>query len=126
MFNISMGLIRSIYVLLLIKKLDTKLVFFLFFVSIGSSHPAAAVRYWPSQPLTHWTLTLNNGVAYITSSEIPSHCVHSRALIDMSGTEFDRALYAYALSAKARGKILRYVIDGDHVDCIISGLAEQE
>jgi len=30
------------------------------------------------------------------------------------------------LSAKARGKILRYVIDGDHVDCIISGLAEQE
>lgn len=77
-------------------------------------------------PLTHGTLTLNNGVAYITFSEIPSHCVHSRALIDMSGTGFDRALYAYVLSAKARGKSLRYVINSDHADRVISGLAEQE
>ncbi|GAB58207.1 hypothetical protein RNAN_1178 [Rheinheimera nanhaiensis E407-8] len=42
----------------------------------------------------------------------------------MSGTEFDKALYAYALSAKARGKKLRYVVDNSHTTCIISGLSE--
>ena len=57
---------------------------------------------------------------------MPDHCEHSRAQIDMSGTEFDRALYAYALSAKARGKSLRYVVDSDHTECVISALDERD
>mgnify|MGYP001217723193 FL=1 len=42
----------------------------------------------------------------------------------MNGTEFNKAMYAYALSAKARNKKLRYVIDRAHTNCVISGLQE--
>lgn len=42
----------------------------------------------------------------------------------MNGTEFNKAMYAYALSAKARDKKLRYVIDRTHSTFIISGLQE--
>ena len=83
-----------------------------------------AKRYWPSQALTSWSLSLNNGVAYISSPQFPEHCLHSRGQINMSGTEFDKAQYAYALSAKARGKSLRYVIDNTQTTCIITGLSE--
>ena len=44
----------------------------------------------------------------------------------MSGTDFDKALYAYALSAKARGKKLSYVVDSEQTVCVISGLEEVE
>ncbi len=83
-----------------------------------------AKRYWPSQTLTSWSLFLNNGVAYISSPQFPDHCSYSRGQINMSGTEFDKAQYAYALSAKAKGKNLRYVIDDTHTTCIITGLQE--
>ncbi|ACA85774.1 hypothetical protein [Shewanella woodyi] len=83
-----------------------------------------AKRYWPSTTLTDWSLYLNNGVAYISSPQFPEHCLHSRGQINMSGTEFDKAQYAYALSAKARGKSLRYVIDNTHTTCVITGLLE--
>lgn len=97
------------------------LLLILYLISICS---VEAKRYWPSQTLTVWSLSLNNGVAYISSSQFPEHCRYSRGQINMSGTEFDRALYAYALSAKARGKSLRYVIDNAHSTCVISGLSE--
>ncbi|QDO85856.1 hypothetical protein FM037_24595 [Shewanella psychropiezotolerans] len=87
-------------------------------------HSVEAKRYWPSQTLTNWTLSLNNGVAYISSSQFADHCNYSRGQINMSGTEFNRALYAYALSAKAKGKSLRYVIDNTQTTCIITGLQE--
>jgi hypothetical protein len=83
-----------------------------------------AERYWPAVPLSDWSLSLNNGVAYITSAQMATHCTHSRAQINMSGTEFDKALYAYALSAKAKGKKLKYVVDSDHTTCVVSGLSE--
>ncbi|KPZ73129.1 hypothetical protein AN944_00277 [Shewanella sp. P1-14-1] len=88
--------------------------------------PNAAIskRYWPSTTLTDWSLSLNNGVAYISSPQFPEHCSYSRGQINMSGTEFDRAQYAYALAAKAKGKSLRYVIDDTHSTCVISGLSE--
>ena len=108
------------------KLLVVILLNFSIVISIFSSHSTYAARYWPSQTLTEWTLSLNNGVAYITSNQMPDHCEHSRAQIDMSGTEFDRALYAYTLSAKARGKSLRYVVDSDHTNCVISALDERD
>ena len=83
-----------------------------------------AERYWPATPLSDWSLSLNNGVAYITSPQIATHCTYSRAQINMSGTEFDKALYAYALSAKAKGKKVTYVVDNNHTTCVISGLSE--
>ncbi|WP_064791909.1 hypothetical protein [Shewanella woodyi] len=88
------------------------------------ANSADASRYWPSTTLTDWSLYLNNGVAYISSPQFPEHCLHSRGQINMSGTEFDKAQYAYALSAKARGKSLRYVIDNTHTTCVITGLLE--
>ncbi len=87
---------------------------------------ASAARYWPKETLTEWSLTLNNGVAYINSPQMASHCSHSRAQINMSGTEFDKALYAFALSAKARDKALRYVVDNEQTTCVISGLGEAD
>lgn len=108
------------------KFLVVAMIHFSIVISVFSSHSTFAARYWPSQTLTEWTLSLNNGVAYITSNQIPDHCEHSRAQIDMGGTDFDRALYAYALSAKARDKSLRYVIDSDHTDCVISALDERD
>lgn len=106
--------------------LASRMILFSVFILLVFSNSTVAARYWPSQTLTNWTLSLNNGVAYITSNQMPDHCEHSRAQIDMSGTEFDRALYAYALSAKARGKSLRYVVDSDHTECVISALDERD
>ena len=85
-----------------------------------------ANRYWPAQSLTDWTLELNNGVAYITSPQFATHCTYTRGQINMDGTEFNKALYAYAMSAKARGKKLRYVVDDQATTCIISGLREMD
>ncbi|MBE0380410.1 hypothetical protein [Pseudoalteromonas prydzensis] len=42
----------------------------------------------------------------------------------MDGTEFNKAQYAYALSAKAKDKKLKYVVDSEHTTCVISGLRE--
>lgn len=83
-----------------------------------------AKRYWPEKTLTKWSLYMNNGVAYIRSDEFASHCSYSRGQINMDGTEFNRAQYSYALSAKARNKKLRYVVDSDQTVCIITGLQE--
>ena len=93
-------------------------------ILISISSNAYAERYWPSVTLTNWKVYLNNGVAYITSSQFPGHCSHNRGQINMNGTEFNKAMYAYALSAKARSKNLRYVIDRTQTVCIITGLEE--
>ncbi|MCW8825584.1 MAG: hypothetical protein OQK78_04075 [Gammaproteobacteria bacterium] len=84
---------------------------------------ASAVTYWPPT-LTDWSLSLNNGVAYITSSQFASHCSHNRGQIKMDGTEFNKAQYAYAMSAKARGKKMAYVVDDVQTTCVIYGLQE--
>ncbi len=94
------------------------------FILLSVSVQSEAARYWPATTLSDWSLSLNNGVAYIGSPQMAPHCSYARAQINMSGTEFDKALYAYALSAKARGKKLRYVVDDSHTTCIISGLTE--
>ncbi len=52
------------------------------------------------------------------------YCNHDQAQINMDGTEFHKALYAYAMSVKARSKILSYVAGSDHTTCVISGLVE--
>lgn len=83
-----------------------------------------AARYWPEKTLTKWSLYMNNGVAYIRSDEFASHCSYSRGQINMDGTEFNRAQYSYVLSAKARNKKLRYVVDSEQTVCIITGLQE--
>ncbi|PAJ71642.1 hypothetical protein CJF42_25620 [Pseudoalteromonas sp. NBT06-2] len=93
---------------------------------ICSVSTANAARGWGSTPLTNWELYLNNGVAYILSLELPEHCSYDRAQINMSATEFDKAQYAYVMSAKARNKKIRYVVDMDPsvTLCVITGLRE--
>tara|TARA_R110001583_G_scaffold103368_1_gene250571 strand:+ start:1124 stop:1441 length:318 start_codon:yes stop_codon:yes gene_type:complete len=87
---------------------------------------ANAGRYWPETTLTSWELYLNNGVAYISSSQFADHCSDDRGQIDIDSTEFSKSLYAYAMSAKARGKNLKYVVDSTQTTCIISALREQD
>lgn len=79
-----------------------------------------AKRYWTTV-LTDWKFSLNNGVAYITSPQIPSHCNYSRAQINMSGTEFDKSLYAFVLAASQSKKKIRIVIDDTQTSCVASG-----
>lgn len=96
----------------------------LLIVLVFISPSLSAKRYWPSE-LVNWNLYLNNGVAYISSSQFAEHCSYSRGQINMDGTEFNKAQYAYALSAKAKDKKLRYVVDSsDQTTCIITGLQE--
>lgn len=96
-----------------------------FVFALAASFFVSATRYWPAV-LTEWRLSLNNGVAYISSPQFAQHCSYLRGQINMSGTDFDKALYAYALSAKARGKKLSYVVDSEQTVCVISGLEEVE
>jgi hypothetical protein len=104
------------------KNLTILILIVLFF----SHSNVFAKRYWPSQSLSNWTLSLNNGTAYVTSPEFATHCDYSRGQINMDGTEFNKAQYAYALSAKARNKKLKYVVDDTQSVCIITGLQEVE
>lgn len=102
-------------------KINT-LISFVLFVLFSSS--ALAGRYWPADELITWELQLNNGVAYIVSPQFASHCNYKRGQINMDGTEFNKAQYAYAMSAKARGKKINYVVNSDDTTCIITGLIE--
>jgi hypothetical protein len=91
-------------------------------LTLGICNTAIAERYWPEQPLTDWQLALDNGVAYISSPQFAGHCSYDRGQINMDGTEFNSALYAYALSASAMGKDLLYVVDRNQTTCVITGL----
>lgn len=102
-----------------------KYITWIFFISLTLiTQETFAQRYWPTETLTSWRLFLNNGVAYIESSQFASHCSYSRGQINMDGTEFNKAQYAYAMAAKAKGKKLKYVVDDTQTTCIISGLVE--
>lgn len=87
------------------------------------SSPAAAERYWPER-LSEWSVHLNNGVVYIASPQMAAHCAYNRGQIDVNQSAYNRALYAYVLSAKARGKMLRYVVDRNATECVIDALEE--
>lgn len=98
----------------------------LLLISLSFTVASNAGRYWPEVALTSWELYLNNGVAYIKSSQFADHCSYDRGQINMDGTEFNKSLYTYAMSAKARGKNLKYVVDSRQTACIISALREQD
>jgi hypothetical protein len=93
-------------------------------LAIAVSTPALAGRYWPTTPLTDWEIYLNNGTVYISSPQMASHCTNTRGQINVGDTAYNRALYAYALSAKARGKGLKYVVDDTTTVCVIDALQE--
>ncbi|MBU1390178.1 MAG: hypothetical protein KJ856_07780 [Gammaproteobacteria bacterium] len=106
--------------------MNYRLICFLFLIVTLclSLSNAEANRYWPPKTLIEWSLSLNNGVAYISSPQFAEHCLYGRGQINMDGTEFNKSMYAYAMSAKARGLKLRYVVDDTHSTCIITGLQE--
>ncbi len=97
---------------------------FLVFISCCACSLVSANRYWPEPALSDWSIVLNNGVVYIQSPQFPAHCSHSRGQINIHESEFDRAQYAFVLSAKARGKKLKYVVDNTQTVCVISGVLE--
>jgi hypothetical protein len=75
-----------------------------------------------SDTLTSWTLSLNNGVAYITSPQLPANCSPLRVQINMSGAEYDKALFSFALDAKNRRANIRVVVDDTQAECVVFGI----
>ena len=76
-----------------------------------------------SNPLTSWALSLNSGVAYITSTQLPANCSPARAEIKMSGSEYDKALFAYALDARGLNRTIRVVVDDTQTRCVVMGIS---
>jgi hypothetical protein len=107
------------------RKIMNKKILLLILYCLFLSLNAFATRYWPTTILTDWKLYLNNNVAYIKSSQFASHCNYNRGQINLDGTEYNKALFAYAMTAQARGKNLRYVVDNTQTTCIISALEEK-
>jgi hypothetical protein len=109
-----------------VKAKPARIVSFLGFalVMAAASSSVSAARYWPPVALSDWTISLNNGLVYISSPQIASQCIYGRGEIRVSDSAYNRALYAYALSAQARGKSLRYVVDDTATLCVIDALEE--
>lgn len=96
----------------------------IFIIIICGSPLAFSKAYWAGV-LNDWSLYLDNNVVYVQSDSMASHCSYNRAQIDVAQGDYQRALYSYALSAKARGKKLSYVVDSDASTCVIFGLSER-
>lgn len=98
-----------------------KVIFLL--LSIFSSS-VFATRFWTTE-LDNWHLTLNNGVAYVTSATFPEQCKYNRAQINFSDDNYVKALWSYILAASKTGEKLSVVLDHDRnaaadtVTCVI-------
>lgn len=95
-----------------------------FAVLLSSISLSAFAGRYHTPMLTTWSLELNNGVAYINSPQMPSHCSYSRAQISMSGTEFDKSQFAFALAAfKSKTQVV-VVVDDTQTTCVVSGMRD--
>jgi hypothetical protein len=78
-------------------------------------------------PLSNWNLTLDNGVIYITASNLPANCSYGRAQIDTSTTysypspTYQRDIYAFVLAQQAAGKTLQIVVNDSETVCKVYG-----
>ena len=84
-------------------------------------HSVYATPVW-SDLLTGWNFVLNEGVAYITSQQLPENCVPARAEIKMSGAEYDKAIFNFTLSAHASGDDIQVVVDDTAAQCVVMGI----
>ena len=84
-------------------------------------HGIQATPTW-SDLLTGWNFVLNDGVAYITSQQLPENCVPARAEIKMSGSEYDKAIYSFALAAHTAGNDIQVVVDDTLAQCVVMGI----
>jgi hypothetical protein len=89
---------------------------------------ASAAAYW-SPALEEWKLHLDNGVIYISASNMPAHCAYSRAQIDTSlqtpTATYQRDLYAYVLAAYSAGKPLMITLHDDETTCKVYGAKDR-
>lgn len=113
-----------------LKWLTTLLVFVVMECSVVYAEP-----YWTG-PLLNWNLVVNNGVIYLTATNMPSHCSYSRAQIDTAGNggtdgvtggyslQNNKDLYAYLMVASSLGKqTLNIVVRREDTVCSIYGAA---
>lgn len=89
--------------------------------------PAAAfaTKVWVG-PLANWSLYLDNGVAYVLSTSIPSNCSYSRAQIAtgaplLGSATYARDLYAFVLASYEASKSLNIVIETTETTCSVYG-----
>jgi len=91
------------------------------------SSASFAGRYWVpvdssgvSFYTSNWDLYINNNVVYVISPDLPSHCSHKRAQINITlDKPLDKALYAYLLAAYSSGKSLKIVVDSTQTTCVL-------
>ena len=98
----------------------------LLFVALTIAAPSAnATAYWTPM-LSDWKLYLDNGVAYVGATNMPSHCSNSRAQIETSSqiysATYQRDIYAYVMAAYTAGKQLRIVVNDQESLCKVYGV----
>ena len=92
-------------------------------VSVFFSTSVYAGKYWHSLG-DSWKVYFDNGQTYISSTNIPSHCAHSRAQMDRnyySDAEYYKNMYAYILSGTVTGKKLSIVLESTQSTCEFFG-----
>ena len=103
--------------------MNRKALIALLVTSLSPIAAHATLVWTPS--LTDWTLSVNNGVAYVNATNMPTYCLYSRAQIDTSATVItptnQRDLYAFVLASYMAGKPLTLVVNDAETTCKIYG-----
>ena len=106
-----------------------KIIFLLLILSL-SSVPASAGLAWYT--LNDWTMKLDNNKVYIYGLDLPSICsaggapdVNDRGEINVATSDYNRALFSFALTAYKSGVTsIKVVVDNTVSPCVISGIEE--
>ncbi|MDM8567927.1 hypothetical protein QUF50_00135 [Thiotrichales bacterium HSG1] len=87
--------------------------------------PTFATSYWTPM-LQNWNLYLDNGVAYVNAYNMPSHCIHRRAEIEITTDDkYQNFLFDFTLAMYQLRRQLKIVIDNDQTVCKIMGVADK-
>ncbi|MFK8016113.1 MAG: hypothetical protein AB8G17_11825 [Gammaproteobacteria bacterium] len=89
-------------------------------VFLGISASVSAAQIW-SQTL-ELRLVMREGAAWVSSPQLPANCSPLRAEIAMTGTEYDRALFDYALAMLEQNRRIQVLVDDAVSECVVLGL----
>lgn len=94
------------------------------YATLCASNSFAGI-FWTA-PLQNWNIYVNNGVIYVSATNMPANCSYQRAQIDTTSNfplsqQNNKDLYAYILSSSLTSKPLTIVVDSDVTTCTVWG-----